>query len=340
MLKKTTSLALSASFMFGLVTNGLSCTRVVDAVANHPVMVGRNMDWYGEMPSTLIMYPRGIEKVGSPDDVNPIKWKSKYASLVTASYNVFAADGLNEKGLGAHMLWQEVADYGVRDKSKPGLIVHLWEQFYLDNFASVDEAVKFTEKNQFQILPFFLEDKQRWVKLHLAIEDATGDSAIIEYIDGKANIYHDKSYTVLTNDPVYSDQLRNLALYAGFGGDKPLPGTNDAKDRFVRASFYQKNLPEPSDYRTQVAEVFSVVHNAAAPYMTKVVNGMPYTGKTLWSTVSDLTNKRYYFAFVDSMGTIWVDMNKLNVGEGAPIMKLKLDSREDLTGDVTKRFVA
>jgi len=36
---------------------------------------------------------------------------------------------------------------------------------------------------------------------HLALADASGDSAIFEYISGKLVIHHDRKYTVMTNSP-------------------------------------------------------------------------------------------------------------------------------------------
>lgn len=35
----------------------------------------------------------------------------------------------------------------------------------------------------------------------MVLEDSTGDSAIIEIIDGKMVIHHGREYTVMTNDP-------------------------------------------------------------------------------------------------------------------------------------------
>jgi penicillin V acylase-like amidase (Ntn superfamily) len=72
--------------------------------------------------------------------------------------------------------------------------------------------------------------------VHLSLADKTGDSAIIEYIGGKVKIYHSRNYTVMTNSPTFDRQLKLARDHKGLGGDKPLPGTSEASDRFVRAS--------------------------------------------------------------------------------------------------------
>lgn len=313
-----------------------ACSRILDAVKGHDVLVARNMDWYGQMPTSLYVYPRGMERVGSMDD-NPIEWTAKYGSIVAASYDMFTTDGFNEQGLGAHLLWLEPSDYGQRDTKQSGLYVFLWAQYYLDNFATVDEAVNFTNTHPFQILPFYLQDKQRWVKLHLAIEDASGDSAIIEYIDGKPHVYHDRSYTVMTNDPVYSQQLENLRGYIGFGGDKPLPGSASPEDRFVRASYYLKSLPQPVTEQEQMTYLTSVINNVAHPFEGPTPT-RPDNAGTIWSTMLDLTHKKYYFKLAGSMGTALTDLAKFDLREGAPIMRLDLTAHPDVSGDVSSQY--
>jgi Linear amide C-N hydrolases, choloylglycine hydrolase family len=50
-----------------------------------------------------------------------------------------------------------------------------------------------------------------------------------------------------------------LLIEKGFGGNNPLPGTNKSEDRFVRASYYQKNLPKPNSVHEAVADVISML---------------------------------------------------------------------------------
>jgi choloylglycine hydrolase len=329
---------ISAFCMMSVSPSSYSCSRILDVVKDHDVLVGRSMDWYGEMPTSLYVYPRGMERVGSMD-ANPIEWTAKYGSVVAASYDMFTTDGFNEQGLGAHLLWLEPSDYGQREVSQPGLYVFLWAQYYLDNFATVDEAINFTNTHAFQILPFFLKEKQRWVKLHLAIEDATGDSAIIEYIDGKPHIYHDRAYTVMTNDPVYNMQLEHLKDYIGFGGDKPLPGSASAEDRFVRASYYLKTLPQPATEHEQMTYLTSIVNNVSHPFESPTPKLPAVTG-TIWTTMLDLTHKMYYFKWAGSLGTTWTDLNKFDLRAGAPTMRLDVTSHPDISGDVISQYQA
>lgn len=122
--------------------------------------------------------------------------------------------------------------------------------------------------------------------LHLLISDASGDNAIFEYIDGKLNIPHDRSYQVMTNSPVFEQQLALDNYWQNIGGVTFLPGENRAADRFVRASFYINAIPKVEDTRMAVASVFSVIRNTSVPIGISTPNE-PNISSTRWRTVSD-----------------------------------------------------
>jgi penicillin V acylase-like amidase (Ntn superfamily) len=309
-----------------------ACTRAL-WVNDQNVVVGRTMDWNGEMKSNLWVFPRGIEREGFAD-VNSMRWKSKYGSIVTNAHDAIATDGMNEKGFAAHIFWLIESDYGQRNESLPGMSVLMWEQYYLDNFATVDEAVRSTEGSPFQLEPFALEEP---MSLHLVIEDASGDSAIFEYIDGQLHIYHDRSYVAVTNSPTFDKQLVNLRGYKGFGGDNALPGTTESTDRFVRAAYYALHLPQPTSSRDAIAKILSVTSNTAMPSQ-ELSAERTWASRTIWHTALDLTHRIYYFMSTDTHSLIWANLDKFNLKEGAPILKLDLVNQDNLAGDITNKF--
>lgn len=312
-----------------------SCTVILNNHDERAVVVGRNMDWYQVMPSQWWVYPAGILRNGGVTE-NPLQWTSKYGSVVTTSFAI-ATDGLNEKGLSAHLNWLNNSDYGTRDVSQPGLLVTMWAQYYLDNFQTVDEAVKFTQSSAFQLVGYFNTNSQRWLNIHMAIEDATGDSAIIEYIDGTPHVYHDRANVAMTNDPTYDQQLLNIKQYKPFGGTLPLPGTMSPVDRFVRAVYFDSMLPTSNSMQHLIAEEFSVLQSASQPY-TLPTDQNPHGSTTIWHTVSDLTNKQYYYQSTFNLNLMSMSLLKFNLRPGAPVMMLSLDDNENLAGDVTQLF--
>lgn len=305
------------------------CTVCIWADSDIATVSARNMDWFMEMDTKLWVLPAGISHVGcDPEDPNPLTWTSKYGSVITSVYDVASADGVNEKGLSAHALWLVEAKYGPRDTSKPGLALSYWLQYYLDNFATVAEALEDYAAHPFQLVAIDLLGRP--ATIHMQIADEGGDVAVLEVINGKIIIHHGPEYTVLTNSPTFDEQLSNLREYHGFGGSKPLPGTSLAKDRFVRASYYRKNIPEPKDLTHGIAQMFAILRNAAQPFAVDDPDD-PSVSTTLWTTVVDHTNLVYYYQPMDSPYLIWLDLKKQDFSVGAPVLSLNL-------GDMARRI--
>src|SRR5699024_6381061 len=124
--------------------------------------------------------------------------------------------------------------------------------------------------------------------------DSSGDSVIVEYLNGTPQVWHNRAYTVLTNSPPFAEQLQRAQKIEGLGGSDPLPGSTDAADRFERADYYTKRLPEPADTTQAIASILSVTRNAAQPVRTPDPD-KPFASQTIWRTVADLTHGYYVF---------------------------------------------
>ncbi len=333
-------LVAATMFLIGSHLPAYSCSRVLWNQDGKMVVAARSMDWVDPLPVNLWVLPRGIARDGMTGR-NTLKWTAKYGSVVAADFissdkmkeEGFVADGMNEKGLAAHALWLTESEYGTRDEKLPGLSIGLWVQYFLDNFATVEEAVEFVQKTPFQIVTMWGQ------VLHLVIEDATGNSAVIEYIDGKAKIYHGREYTVATNSPTFDKQIEHLKEYKTFGGEKPLPGTTQPADRFVRAAYYLKNLPKPVDWWQCVTGVLSVLRNVSQPFGVADPS-QPHISATQWRTISDLTDLTYYFESTMSPNIVWVQLKQMDFTQGAPVKKLDLIKNPVRVGDTLKQFEA
>jgi choloylglycine hydrolase len=311
------------------------CTRALWPDANGAVLVGRNMDWVDELGTALWILPRGQERTDALD--GKITWTSKYGSVIASQHDLIGADGVNEAGLAGHLLWLAESDYGTYDPSKPALGMSVWLQYVLDNFSTVAETVARMEETQVQIVSMVDPIYGKSITLHLALDDASGDSAIVEYIDGKMVIHHGREYTVMTNSPTFDEQLANVKRYVGFGGDLPLPGSTEAEDRFVRTAFYLDRLPQPRSESEAVAAILSIMRNAAQPFGAPDP-ARPNISTTVWRTATDLTNGRYVFESCYRPNVVWVDLNKVDFTAGAPSRKLDVTGVEWLVGDVTDKF--
>lgn len=175
--------------------------------------------------------------------------------------------------------------------------------------------------------------------IHLAMEDATGDSAIIEYIQEKIKIYHGKEYQVMTNEPPYAVQLSNLKHYKLFGGNKPLPGDTDPLSRFVRVATFLKTLPKATTSIDEIAYLLSVIRTAMVPFGAEDTSGNQTEDAwpTRWITVSDLTNQRFFFNSTTAPNIIWFDLKKIDFSKKST--NLSIDPTNiQLEGDVSHRL--
>ena len=200
--------------------NAVACTRALWAMKGQPVLTGRNMDWTEKMGAKLYAMPKGIERQGLAG-TNTAKWTSKYGSVVTIVWDGATADGMNEAGLGANLLYLAESKYGDRDPSREGIAISLWTQYYLDNFATVAEAVAATKSLQIRGIDILHKGQPVDAPLHMSLSDAIGDSAVIEILDGKTVIHHGPQYTVMTNSPTYDEQLVLLKQYEGWWQEAP-----------------------------------------------------------------------------------------------------------------------
>lgn len=320
---------------YGISVPSDACTRAVYLGPEDMVVTGRTMDWKEDPQSNIYFFPRGMTRRGGMTD-NTVKWTSSYGSVVTAGYDIGVCDGINEKGLVANLLFLAESDYHRAGDNRPVMGLSIWTQYVLDNFATVDEAVEELGKELFRIDDPDLPNGAKST-LHLSISDSTGNSAIFEYIAGKLVIHSGKDCQVMTNSPTYDKQQTLDDYWNQIGGLVMLPGTNRASDRFVRASFYIKVLPQTSDYRQAVAGVFSVMRNVSVPLGISIPS-QPNIASTRWRTVADQKNLVYYFESTLSPDIFWIDLKKLDFSPKAKIRKLSLTDGEIYSGDAADKM--
>ncbi len=313
------------------------CTRVLYETGTGTYIVGRNADWNDMTAKVdLWLFPRGLKRDGGVGK-DPVKWTSKYGSVITGFYANVSADGMNEKGLVCNLLYQVEADYGdPKQVGRPTLSLGGWLQYVLDNFQTVTEAVKVMQPDPFTVISGNFGNG-RPANVHFSLSDASGDSAIFEFLGGKLVIHHNRDYKVMTNSPIYEQQLAINTYWDLVGGKNMLPGTISAADRYVRACYALKVSPKFKDRREAVASIFSQMR-AVSPPLGMSDPEKPNISSTLYRIVADSDAKRYYFDNVLDPSVFWVDLAKVDLSEGAKTMRLAVMGPVDLAGDVSAKF--
>ena len=339
MKKKLTGVALvlAAVSLMG-IQPAEACTRAVYLGPDGMVVTGRTMDWKEDIMSNIYVFPRGMQRAGHNKE-KTVNWTSKYGSVIATGYDIGTCDGMNEKGLVASLLFLPESVYSLPGDTRPAMGISIWTQYVLDNFATVREAVDEMKKETFRIDAPRMPNGGPESTLHMAITDETGNTAVIEYLDGKLSIHEGKEYQVMTNSPRYELQLAVNDYWKEVGGLQMLPGTNRSSDRFVRASFYIHAIPQTADAKIAVPSVLSVMRNVSVPFGINTPE-KPHISSTRWRSVSDQKDKVYYFESTLYPNVFWIDFKDVDFSEKAPVKKLNLLSGKTYAGNTAKEFVA
>ena len=269
------------------------------------VLVGRTMDWPESTEPILTVLPRGLAHDGGklgerqPSRI-PIRRSGRRNTAASSRsvYGLGAADGINER---ASPRTCSISTRPISARATPAVAGLAGRALGAIRCSTtprgVAEALALLDKGPAD------DGRSRTATrptVHLALEDASGDSAIIEYIDGKPVVHHGREFRVMTNDPSYDQQLELLKGqdFSKPSSDMPLPGNVNPRDRFQRASYYLSMVPTPKSEREGVAGMLAIMRNVSVPF------GAPYKGfgvyNTEYRTVSDTTNKIYFFELTTS----------------------------------------
>ena len=337
---RSTIVALAAALAVASGPVAEACTRAVYLGPDGRILTGRSMDWKLPMVSNLWAFPKGMERDGAAGK-RSVKWTSRYGSLAVSGYDIATADGMNEAGLMVNLLWEVEATYPEDDGTTPRISLSIFPQYLLDRYATVSEAVADLDENPVQVAGGAVPvgPPGREATVHLSMSDATGDSAIIEFVDGEMVIWHDRSYQVMTNEPTYERQLAVRDYWEGVNPREFMPGTVRATDRFVRASFYINAVEQTADPRRAAAAVFSVIRQTSVPWGISIAD-QPNLSTTRWRVVADHRDRRYYVESVTSPSVFWVEMANLDLAEGTGVRKLDLgiDMERILSGEASGSF--
>ena len=63
-----------------------------------------------------------------------------------------------------------------------------------------------------------------------------------------------------------------------------------------------------------------------------MIEGEPNLSSTQWRSFAELRDKRYYFDIVTNFGIYYIDLMKLDLYDGAPVLRLDTSKETQLVG--------
>jgi penicillin V acylase-like amidase (Ntn superfamily)/uncharacterized protein (DUF2141 family) len=230
------------------------------------ILLGKNFDWTFDQ-GYIIKNLKNTTKVAyCTHNGTPAGWTSKYGSITfNQNGKEMPYGGMNETGLVVEMLWMEDTRFNISD-DKTYLNELEWIQYQLDNYQTVDEVV--THIENLKIYPIK-------GKIHYILADSRGKSVIIEYSDGKPEIYEKEasSCQAITNKSVtysekYIENIKGIKknntspTYRYHKLEKQIKKLQDSNGFSEMTAFHMlKNVSIPKgDFKTMWSIVYNIEH--------------------------------------------------------------------------------
>jgi choloylglycine hydrolase len=288
------------------------------------VISSRTMDFGIPLQADVVVMPRGEKCVSaiSPTDTY-MQWTSKYGFVGTNVAHLPAfTDGLNEKGLSVGTLWLTATKYPDVSKLPREKVIHIGDvaHWILGSFATVDEVKKGLQNVTVTGAPVKEMDNML-LPLHLAIHDRDKKRLVVEFVGETMQIY-DNPYNVMTNDPPFPEQIKNLDNYKNLTntheGILGLPGDSFPPSRFVRIYTLNRFVQKSKNTREAVNNANHILNRVT------LVNEETAGRSTEYGLIRDHKNLVYYVIDDENMNLRAIDLKKLNFRAGAKKMAMPI----------------
>ncbi len=164
-------------------------------------ILARNLDTEIAVPSVIRTDPKGKNKTIGVANLHVAGWKENSAlsktTVLTSPY--FTFDGMNAYGVAIASLTVPTGSRVDADENKVTIHDLTVDRVVMDKAESVEDAI--------QLLSGFNIKMEAKYPTHYMIADATGNSVIIEYINGSMKVLErNEDYQVATNFILYQNQ--------------------------------------------------------------------------------------------------------------------------------------
>ncbi len=319
------------------------CTNFKNKTAKDgSVVVGRTMEFPPMLPWCLAALPADYEGVGSvpPGSKDPSKtWTAEYGTVGMAGFDnpVWLVDGMNDAGLSAHMLYMPgYASY--QDFKGDGTDLAQIEvvSFLLGTCASLGDV----REALVSVNVWGMDPGMGFVPgCHVLVHDEK-DSLAIEYHQEGMRVVNNP-LGVGTNAPYMEWHHTNLSNYLGLSSIDPkavkiddveiaplgqgqgimgLPGDSSPPSRFVRALTQVTASDQPLDGHASEQLALHILNNFdITPGLIKepAPDGGLTDEVTSWSTISNLSDRRYSYRTIDDPTTYVIDLAKTDFKKAA-----------------------
>jgi penicillin V acylase-like amidase (Ntn superfamily) len=363
------------------------CTNITIKSKDNNVIVGRSMENAVFLESKIFFRAAGYEynQFSFIDEIRPLvddapeidgekatieeidskllyKWKGKYSFVGLNALGIdVATHGMNSEGLVTGDMTLTESKYQLfdkKDKNNEGkLIVYPYLTNWILSVCATCEDVKEKLGEFLVVNPF--KNAPKGFFFHFPVNDALGNAIVIEYVNGELQI-HDNETGVLTNDPIFPWQRRNLDNYVNISpvnfpsidiekgpsdirplgnifnanilgqgtGFIGLPGSSTPSDRFVRAAMMSNYIYQPKDaskavnVATHILNTVDIPRGTSREYVDSTADKQE-SDFTQWVAISDTKNLKYYIRRYESPLMYLIDFKSILTDYSSNLEELK-----------------
>ena len=188
------------------------CTTVVVNATGGGTVIGRTMELGIPLPDRASNTIWSL--VASQRDEKRFGYAAISAALGGATSDAFVVEGMNEKGftVSVQTLQQSVYENHTTPAPQPVTFDRV-AAYLLESCASVADVAGALRSVAVVDNPLFAK---LFGRCHWSVADASGTSAVVEYLEGRLSIHDNSRIGVMTNDPHYLWHLLNLNGYAAY----------------------------------------------------------------------------------------------------------------------------
>jgi penicillin V acylase-like amidase (Ntn superfamily) len=220
--------------------------------------------------------------------------------------------GMNEAGLVVEDMWLGNTVYPVPDQ-RPEINMLQWIQYQLDTCRTVAEVISNDAKIR-------LEPPNLPAWVHYLVTDATGDTATIEFLNGKMVCHRGKDlpFRALAND-TYDESLAFARAHPATAGMGDKIANTASLSRFAfaaarAAGFKAGTAKQDLDY--------------AFDTLQQVCQG----NYTVWRIVYDVSNRQIHFRTQENPEPRVLDLKTMDFSCGQPVKFADIQSKPSATG--------
>lgn len=359
-----TKVFLSTALMTSSISNAVACTVLSIRDAKGNVYQGRTNEFAGQLPDRLTYWPAGT-------NMESVTESGAQGKTFTTKYSIF---GVTLKGITANAK-QDTIHEGVNDQgmtfstnaytnnaptyvnASPDKVLSVMDlgTWALGNFQNVSQVKEALENKEVDVwLPKLASLANMVAPIHFALYDKSGGAIVIEFTNGKVNVY-DNPVAVMTNSPPFPWHLQNMDNYAYLtnvdkntgkfnnlkvttidSGDNTagLPGTETSAGRFVKAAYYSNFARKAKTPDQALITLSHVINNFDRPGNISIdepgtaSKAEAFAAKrvtsedTYFTVMNDLSRNHYYIRTIDSINFTKFDVKKLAVLKTTKVVSL------------------